>query len=356
MVKQLSIGDFNIDTNSIPQEVKDFYNSLSERRKTQLGKKFVSAYDFFIVLYHLRFVEKLEKSEIAEKMRIVNIHEHLYNFAWNYSHDYAENKILSEKESAKLKGDLAEAKEKSLSLDENENQNSKLKEALRKVKSIRNNLFLDLGFNTGEEYIRTIYYLIFIKHLSTPKLVRLFNITISSAHDRLRALGFHLNHEDGIKNKKEQKTQNYEVSLRGGKITRAKSQRKHFSIGSSKNEDYFRRQLSDIIYEGYIDSKKYEVIVGLNNIGILGTLEIDIPTIVYDVAKNQIHRFAIEYNAGYFHTNEEDMNKKALAESKGWHYLAILDKSKYSNNPDLLDPIVRETCEKIQKIIIGSNN
>jgi hypothetical protein len=356
MEKKLSIEDFNIDISTIPQDVKDLYNSFSKIRKSMLGKYYASGYDFIIIiLYYLIFVEKLEKSEIAQKLglRVVNVHEHLYDFAWNYSNDYAENKIISEKELVKLQEDLAEAKENSRLLDENEH--IKLKEAIEKVKNIQEKSYLELGFKTREEYARTIYYLIFFKYFSPKNLVRLFNITISVAHLRLKTLGLNLSHVEAIKIKKEQGTQNYSVSLSRGKITRAKSQLKNFSTGS-KNEDYFRKQLSNMIYQ-YLDSGKHEVVVGLSNTGILGSLEIDIPIMVYDVVKNQVHRFAIEYSGNYFHTDEQDMSKKTLAESKGWHYLDVIENSdnQYSNNPGLLDPIIRGTCEKIKKIILESN-
>jgi len=349
MAKKIKIEDFNIDISVIPQDVKDLYNSWSKIRKSTLG------YDFIIILYYLRFVEKLEKSEIAQKMgaQVVNIHERLYDVAWNYSNDYAENKILSENDLIKLQGDLVEAKEKSRLLDENEH--IKLKGAIQKVKNVREKLYLSLGFKTGEEYIRTIYYLIQFKYFSPKNLARLFNMTIGVVHSRLQALGLNVSHDEGIRIKKEQKTQNYSGSLSSGKITRAKSQFRNFSTGS-KNEDYFRRQLSNMIYQ-YIDNEKYEVVVGLSNTGILGALEIDIPIMIYDVTKNTVYRFALEYNGNYFHTDKEDMSKEILSESKGWRYLNIVESSNnpYSNNQKLLDPIIRETCEKIKEIILVNN-
>jgi hypothetical protein len=352
MANKISIGDFNIEISKIPQEVKDLYNSFSIKRKEKLGQYYVSGYDFIVVLYYLRFVKKLEKSGIARKMgmKVVNVHEHLYNLAWNFSNDYAENKILSNIELVRLQGELVEAKEKSRLLDENEH--IKLKIALKKEKYTPKNLYLDLGFKTFEEYVRTIYYLKLIRNLSPKNFVRLFNMTIGVVHYRLRDLGFHLSHGEGITIKKEQRTQNYQVSLSSGQITRARTQLENFST-TSNIEDYFRKQLSNMIYR-YFDCVKYDVVIGLSNRGVLGSLEIDIPIMIYDVGKNQVHRFAIEYNGEYYHTDERDMSKKKLAESKGWHYLDIIENSNnpYSNDPDLLDPIIRETCEKIKKIIL----
>jgi hypothetical protein len=355
MKNKFSIEDFNIDISTIPQDVKDLYSSLSKIHKSKLGEHYASGYDFIIILYYLRFVEKLENSGIAQKvgLQVENVHRHLYDFGWNYSNDYDEDKIRYKEEFVKLQNGLVEAKEKSRLLGENEH--IKLKEAIEKVKNIHENSYLELGFKTREEYARTFYYLRYFKHFSPKNLVRLFNITMSTAHLRLKTLGFNFSHVEGIGIKKEEGTQNYRESLNIGQITRAKSQLKNFST-SSKIEDYFRKQLSNMIYQ-YIDSGKYDVVVGVSNRGILGSLEIDIPIMVYDVGKNQVHRFAIEYNGDYFHTDERDMNKKKLAESRGWHYLDVIENSNnpFSNNPDLLDPIIRGTCEKIKKNILESD-
>jgi hypothetical protein len=259
MAAKISIRDFNIDINAVPQDVKDLYNSMSKLRKSKLEKRYASGYDFVVILYHLIFVEKLEKSEIAPKLgiQVVNVHERLYDFGWNYSNDYAQNKILSEEELARLRVDLAEAREKSRLLDENEH--IKLREAMEKVQNIRKSSWSHLGFNTKEEYARTIYYLISIKHFSPKNLVRLFDITLSTAHTRLQNLGFNISHDEGIKIKKEQGTHNYQVSLNRKKITTAKSQRKNFSTGS-KMEDYCRIQISNMMGQ-YLESGEYEVVV-----------------------------------------------------------------------------------------------
>ncbi len=355
MVRKIRIEDFNIDISTIPQDVKDFYNSFSKIRKSKLGEYYASGYDFIIILYYLRFVEKLENIGIAQKLglQVENVHRHLYDFGWNYSNDYGENNIRSKEELVKLQNGLVEAKEQSRLLDENEH--IKLKEAIEKVKKIQDNSYLELGFKTREEYARTIYYLRYFKHFSPKNLVRLFNITMSTAHLRLKTLGFNFSHGEAIGIKKEEGTQNYRESLNRGQITRAKSQLKNFSTGS-KIEDYFRKQLSNMI-DQYLDCGKYDVVVGVSNREVLGSLEIDIPIMVYDVGKNQVHRFAIEYNGNYYHTDERDMNKKKLAESRGWYYLEVIEDSKnpYSNNPELLDPIIRGTWEKIKKIILESD-
>jgi hypothetical protein len=358
---KIQISDFAINPKNIQQEVENKYRSLSKASKTNIDKIYGSAYEFLAVLYHLWFVEKLEKSEIAAKLNVQteNVHIQLYNFSWYYSNDYVQNKQLFEDDIKKTKDMLVEAKTKALLLDLNANEHSKLKDAVNRTKQIHKKAYINLGINSGEEYARTLYYLIYVKHLSPIKLIPLFNLSFGTIQLRLRMLGLNASHEEGIASKKGRKSQNYEKSIRSGKKTRAKTQLRTFSTGSN-NQDYLRTQLGNFIYDdGYLDSTRYEVIVGISNTGILGSLEIDIPIVVYDVKCKQVHRFALEYNGDYFHTAERDENKRVIAESKGWHYLEVIEtsSSRYSNNPKLLDSRVHDLCHKIKNAIeAGATN
>ena len=107
--------------------------------------------------------------------------------------------------------------------------------------------------------------------------------------------------------------------------------------------------MSNFIYD-YVDREKYEIIVGLSNTGILGSLEIDIPIMVYDVESNRVYRFAVEYNANFYHSQDRDLKKEALVVNKGWHYKAIIEElgKRYSNNQKLLQPFVINICEYIK--------
>lgn len=351
MAVKIILSNFRIDPNNIPIEVENKYQSLSNSSKQKLEKHYGSARNFLAVLYHLWFVEKLEKNEIAAKFQVnpVNIHMQLYNFSWYYSHDYSENKLIFEDTFKKSQGVLLEAKSASQLLDINLHR--KLQNALDNIQRINPKTYQHLGIKTKEEYIRLIYYLIYEKHFSPKMLIPLFNLKLGAINLRLKTLGFNASHEEGIAGKKERKSQNYETSIRSGKKTRAKEQLKNFSTGS-KNQDYIRTQLANYIYD-YFNSKRYEAIIGVSNTGILGSLEIDIPVIIYNIEERQIWRFAIEYNGDYFHSEKRDKSKRILAENKGWYYLEIIEQSSagYSNKPQLLDPYVHELCKKIKEFV-----
>ena len=358
MPTKIKLSDFGINSENLPQEVEEKYNSLSNASRAKMEKDYGSARDFVAALYHLWFMEKLEKSDIAAKLGInpVNVHIQLYNFSWSYSQDYNENNLLFEQDIKYMREEVAKAKTKSQSLDVNAPEHDKLKKALAlsSKNRIGKKAYLTQGFKTTEEYTRTLYYLISIQKIAIIRLIPVFNLSFSALQNQLKDLGLNSTHKEGMANKKERKSQNYEKSIRSGKKTRAKEQLKNFSTGS-KNQDYVRTQLVNFIYD-YLNSEKYEVVVGMCDTGILGSLEIDIPIMIYDVEEKQIHRFAVEYNGGYFHSTERDENKKALAENKGWFYLEVIETSSagYSNNSNLLDPIVHTLCQNIKDLVESS--
>ncbi len=324
MTEKISISGFDIDTSGVPQaDIQDKCNLFSENHKSSLRKRFGSEYDYLVILYDLVFVEHLQREAIARKLgwKIPNLHHQLYELGWDYSTDYNENKILYQEALAKLKRDVETAKQDSRQLDAN--QDIRLKNVLEKVKFVRVGSLIGLGFESKEEYARTLYYMKYKMNYDTPKkLIHLFHRSPSSVNRRLSVLGLNNTYEEGMLIK----DQDYDKSIRHGLITQAQHQLENFSNGSN-NQDYFRSQLSKIIYE-HFPSQQYEVIVGFSNTGILGGgLEIDIPLVVYDTNKKVLYRFAIEYGAKHWHSDERDKNKKTLCENKGWHFLEIFEDS-----------------------------
>jgi len=347
--------DFGISVDNIPAEIKELYLSFSELRRTMLDKSYGSGLDFITILYHLRFVQKLENSEIAERlgMKPPTIHIKLYDFSWHYSSDWDDNKAKVFDEMKRNKEVLLLAKAESIKLDINTLEHNRLCKALSSSIGIDENTYLGIGLATREEYIRTLYFLKFVKHYSVKQLIPIFKQSHGTMQDQLRRLGLGVTHDEGMAQKKARGSQDYGKTIRTGKKVTTKAQLTHYTDGS-KNQDYVRTQLSRYIYDdGYFDSNQYDVVVGVSNTGVLGALEIDIPVIVYDIKTQYTHRFAIEYNGNYFHSKERDLDKKSKAEARGWHYLSIEENSSagFSNNQEKLHPLIHQLCRQINDII-----
>lgn len=342
---------------AIPEEVYQRIQALSPSKRNAIKRFYGSSEGFCLALYHLWFVEKLEKSEIAEQLGLQaeNIHIHLYNLSWHYSNDYIQNQREFEHDCSSMKKLFEEAKSEAIGLDEDAPGHEILKSALSKNVNLKKTTYSKLGFASKDEYIRAMYYIIEIKRIAPKELIPLLKLSHATVQQRLTSIGLNTDHENGIRRKKARESQDYGKSLRSGKRTRAKFQLATFSTGS-KNQEYVRAQLSNMIDDCLNDSR-YECIVGMSNTGILGALEIDIPLVVYDREEKKIHRFAIEYNGDYFHVTEEDANKEQVATEKGWIYISILETSnaRISNNRKLLDQHVNDLCKRIKQIIMDTS-
>ena len=348
-VREMCIEEFNIQRNIIPNFINEIAQNLSTKRKKPIEKYYKSVFDFVAILYYFRFIEKLEISEIAHVLdfQVQPLHIHLYNFGWHYSKDFEQNNLEYEKEHSKLLNILTKAKIQALKL--NVNEHYKLAEALNNT-NIMKETYNKLGFRKSD-YIKTMYHLIFIDELTTVELVVLFKIPYSTMHLRVKRLGFNLKLEEAMIKKKEKKRQNYEKSIRAGKVTRLNSQYENLTDGS-KNEEYARQMLAKLAYE-YFSSDNYDVVVGVSNIGILSQKELDIPIIIFNKMNNKLYRFALEYNGETYHDEDKDAIKVNIAKEKGWIYISIIEKSngRESNNSKIIIKKVRGICQKMKKII-----
>jgi len=345
-----SLVGLNIPKESLPAELIEKSNNISSQRKSKIEENYSSVFDFIAIIYHLRFIEKLQISEIANTigMQVEPLHIQLYNLRWHYSNDYKQNNIAYQMERELLLRLCEEAKNNIIYL--NLIEHPILKQSNTKVRDIRESTYVGMGFISAEEYIKTLYYLIFINELTTVQLSILFDWTFTTTHYRIKKLGFNLNHTDGIAKKTKKKRHNYEKSIRAGKITRLRDQIKNASTGT-KNENYARALLANMAYD-YFDSNIYDVVVGVNNTGILSAKEVDIPIMIYDRKKDKLFKFSVEYNGEIYHKEDED--KKNIAKSRGWIYIAIpeLQNKRASNNLELIKQKVIQICE-IMKHTIG---
>jgi len=207
-----------------------------------------------------------------------------------------------------------------------------------------------MNFTSREEYIRAMYYIFHIEELTTVEMALLFKRAKGIINAKLHTLGFSISHEESIARKKKKGRQNYEKTMRSGKTTRIKDQIRNTSVGT-KNENYARSLFAYFLYD-YFDSNVFEIVVGINNTGILGEKEIDIPIIIYERENGNLFRFAVEYN-GPDHNFQGDIEKEKIASSRGWVYLPLVesDCGRFSNNPKQIEQCVRTICQQIKEIV-----
>jgi hypothetical protein len=339
------------DLTKIPDEVINLPKNISSRRFAAMKNRYGEVDVFIFNLFFLTFIEKYDVEEISRKMLIdrTTIYNYLYDFRWNYSLDYKENNKKALQEYQKLKREFTLAQKETTVIDF-----SYFPIYLQAVKKeLRSNAYISHGFDTKEEYLKTLYYLLFIieKPKSTRELSIMLDETIGNTHTRLQSIGFSKSHELGIEIKKRNKNQDYAKTNNQIKLKRIKNLAKKFTTGST-NEDFFRSAISIIIPQ-YFDNYRYDIVVGLNNTGNLGSKEIDIPIFIWDNEIKQIWKFAVEYNPDYFHTEESDNLKRQIAEEKGWVYIPIIEKpsDNFSGDVKKMEKISIEVCSKIRSLV-----
>ncbi|GEM_PF-1703827 len=355
MRKIKSLSDFNISLSDLHSDVFEIANNVSLKAEKVLKREYLSALDCYGIFYYFRFIEKIENSEIAERLNldVENVHHRLYSLGWHYSKIYSENKKMHDEEFEVLREKLKMAIELSKNL--NKAKIPILKTALDNKNKLNKNTFNTLGFNSSEEYIRTFYYLFHVDRITSIQIAILFDIPKTTVNYRLKKLGFNLTYEESIKRKKESKRQNYERTFRNAKVSRAKDQVKNNSSGT-KNENYARTLLASFLYD-YFSSEIFDIVVGVNTTGVLGTKEADIPIFIYNRESRNLYKFVVEYNGAYFHTDEEDEVKKKVASNRGWTYISLIEENnnRFSNSHKLIELAVREVCNKINNNVVNKN-
>lgn len=332
-----------IDFNKIPAEVYSYEEDFLEKQRANFRSNYGTVKNYLAIYYYFTFVEQKEKSEVARLLgiRAETVHTNLLNLGWSFSNDWDTNKHLRE-EKLMYGFKMREAVKNISSKEETE-----LNEVLKKVKKYKNQRQFRY-FTSEEEYIRVLAYYSCIKKLSRKQLARITGDNYNTIATRLVNYGINNTVEEGYRRKKENGTQDYHRTIIAGKTTTRKAQVDNLSSGSEK-QLYARNYLADKIGI-YFSPEEFDAIVGCSNTGILGAKEIDIPIIIYNIKSKKLIRIALEYNGDPFHDEEKDMEKKKMANNRGWFYIRLIDKSEYSNGLSKLDQILHKIMKDLREL------
>jgi hypothetical protein len=354
MAVRLSIRDYAIDPSTIPSEIDDIFQSFTQRRKDELARHYGSAYDFLVILYHLRFVQKLEYRVIASRlgMQIDDLYTHFYNLGWYFSSDFSENKMIYERTLTLWREALARAMRDAPGLDPE--KHSRLKVALERSQKVYKKSYEDFNFSSAEEYARVLYYLLYIEKLSPVSISHLFNLAYRTACNKIKKLGLSVSREEVEPRKKLRRSQGAKSKPSDSQNRRLTAQLRKHSAVASQNVEYVRSQILELI-SGSIDSDKYEIVVGQSIIGLLGSLEIDIPVIVHDIEYDRYHRIDVEYNSNFFHTIEPNTEIENVVHNNVLKLKSIFEDPSEStmNKQEILDSLSHELCQGINSKLEG---
>lgn len=345
----LSLESLKI-TCDFPSELQEIAQSINAKKAAKLKMSFETVYDFVAIMYYFKFEKKYENSYIAKLLgekKVENIHQYYYNLRWHYSTIYEENMKLSKDHKERLETLFCKAKAKIKEIDFTKCEGFLL-DPNKLIRKKYPSTYTKYGIDSFEDYRKILYYLLNIENISPIDLSIMLDIAYGTIHARLREVGLNLGKKEGVARKKERKSQNYEKTRRNYYTAQARNNAERFSSGSI-NEDYFRAIFSGKIYD-YFDSSKYDIVVGINNTGILGQKEIDIPVMIYNIRTNALYKFVLEYNGPH---HIDDSEKIALASERGWIYKAIFEKqgSRISNDKSLIEEMVNQVCQELRDYV-----
>ncbi len=190
-LEDLSI--FDIDEEKIPEEIFNIADNLSSREKAAYKNKYGSWRNYIIVLYYFRFEKKLMNAQIAQNLGIKsqNVHNNLYKFGWEHFPDFEINNKIASQKKLELDKKIYEAKQKSNTY--NFSNNELVNNALKL--NIKPYVYLKFGFNSKNDYVKTLYLLRFIEELPPREICKILNESINVTAQRLRTLGFNKSHK-----------------------------------------------------------------------------------------------------------------------------------------------------------------
>lgn len=326
----------------IPQELYQLSDNYTKKQIAAFQRDYGGIENYLRVLYHLWFIEKLQKSEIAQKIGVDStaIHGQLYNLMLGESQDWETS--LQERETLIKNGSELREAGKQLNLDDI----PELKEIVMNANRYTNRTKFS-QFSSEDEYLKVLAYYYLIKRMSPIEMIPVMREVLGTIQQRLRRFNLNLPFDVGIKGKMERGSQNYVLSFARKKLVTIKSQEENSNLATA-NQNRARNMLTALVYmPDFFNRHEYIVIIGCDNTGILDAKEIDIPIVIQRRDNRQTYIFAMEYN-GPYHTKEQDEIKRKLAEKNGLIYEPLYEiGSAISNSDNKLQLALRAVLTRI---------
>jgi predicted DNA-binding protein YlxM (UPF0122 family) len=175
--------------------------------------------------------------------------------------------------------------------------------------------------------------------LSLEDIADLIGMSPRRLSDKVRYYKLIKTPSQARQNAMERGTINYKEISKKARISRIKHG------AGSNSQDMFRELIKHHLVTKLDDFKGIEIITGYNEYGVLDTLEIDIPIIIF--YNNKILKLAIEYDGDYWHNNEDDLIKEELLNKRNWQLIRIVETKKDAGKLYILEDKAKELANLI---------
>jgi hypothetical protein len=120
---------------------------------------------------------------------------------------------------------------------------------------------------------------------------------------------------------------------------------------SSNKQDLLITLLKHHLELSFTELDNTEIILGYNEYCILGSMEVDIPIIIFKGDK--VYKIALEYDGDIWHENRvnNDIDKEIMLHNKGWFYINIEETHQEGSNLELVEDKAKYIVNQILSYI-----
>lgn len=175
-------------------------------------------------------------------------------------------------------------------------------------------------------------------------IVELTGISNKNIERRLKEYGFRKTRSQIRQEQMKRGTINYDKILSKGRKSRNNSK-------SSHKQDLLINLLKYKLESMFNELENIEIIIGYNEYCILGSMEVDIPIIIFK--DDKVYKIAIEYDGDVWHKDREDINidkEIKLIENK-WFFIQIEETNSESSSLGKVEEKVNLIIDQIKKYI-----
>lgn len=351
---KISMKTFGITKEEIVDDLTKYYDKIysNTRQKWKIEQEYESVEDYVNILYWIKFIKKMNYREMEELTGKLHFYQHYSTgtLFWHYDTDSLKKCEKMYKEELEM---LQNKKIKAQDyLDKympevyhNYIQNLTQKQDLSLLAS-------HYGHNDVMIFIKEIYYLRFIEKFTVKEFSILYDRSTRTINNMLKKLSCNFTKQEAQENVVKRGRRNYSKAF----ITRRENHVKNIlnsGLTGSNEENICRLMINDQLIK-LIDSKDYEIVVGVSNRTIIAPYEIDIPLVIINKKTNKIIKYAVEYNGDVWHKDRKEMDKyKELKLNElGWKYFAL---EYHSNSGDITERFkqaINSFCEMLATEIL----
>lgn len=349
----ITSDDINVDLNSYYQKIY-----ANKALASNIQRSWKSVEEYVNILYYLKFVKKLDYSEMGRLVGKKNFGSFYCNnnLGWHYNTNNFEECVQLHREYMdRLKREKDDYKE-----DLPEFLDDHYTKWYIQVRgNLSNAVIKHMGFSSEKELLKQIYYLFVIKEMSVQDLAYLYERPTATVRGLIRKIGLSLGLKGAQQRAVKSGKRNYKQVNETGRKTMIDNMLKTGLIGS-KAENVCRTMLDNIF--GELFSTSYEIIVGINTRNIIAPKEIDIPIVIFNKKTGNVYKIAVEVDGICWHDSErikvKDGNKKIQILRNGWSVMKFeySGKSNEYYDTEFFKEQVKTLGEKIYQFVVKKEN